>query len=127
MKVLNAHTSEHWETIPVFLNGFILQLPVFPLRARGNTEQYQPKAAFWGDPNNLEKLWFIVKVGHNGGGECYVPYSFVDPSSPSGIQTINSLINAEIAAADELPSEKECAQLRLHLEKLRRKYKKLLN
>lgn len=125
MKVLNAHTSQNWQTIPVLLNGFVLMLPVFPLRAIGQESAGKPTAAFWGDPDNLEKLWFIVRIGYNGEASNFIPYSFIDPKSASGIAEIESLYEAELRAYNELPCEREARELRAELEKLRIKYKKL--
>lgn len=125
MKILNAHTSESWETVFVKLNGFLLQLPVFPLRARGNGSDTEPVAAFWGDPERLDKLWFVVRIGRDGNGTTYVPYAFIDPNSTHGAKDIETMYEAELRAYDELPSEREARQLRAELEKLRIKYKKL--
>lgn len=125
MKVLNAHTSEKWETVYVKLNGFLLQLPVFPLRARGSSSPKEPVTAFWGDPERLDKLWFVVRIGRDGNGTTYVPYAFIDPNSAHGAREIESLYDAELRAYNELPCEKEARQLRDELEKLRIKYKKL--
>ena len=125
MKILNAHTSQNWETIPVILNGFLITLPVFPLRARGQGRDTKPTAAFWGDPDNLDKLWFVVSVGYNGEASNFVPYAFIDPKSVSGAKAIEDLYNAELQAYNELSCEKEAKQLSDELEKLRIKYKKL--
>lgn len=125
MKVLNAHTSDNWETVFVKLNGFMLQLPVFPLRARGNSSDAEPIAAFWGDPDNLNKLWFVVRIARDGNGALYLPYAFVDPNSESGSREISSMYDAELRLYDELSSEREARRLKSELEKLRIKCKKL--
>ena len=107
------------------LNGFLLTLPVFPLRARGQESSAKPTAAFWGDPDNLDKLWFVVRIGYNGEASNFVPYAFIDPKSKAGAKDIEDMYEAEIRAYNELPCEKEARELRDELEKLRIKYKKL--
>lgn len=125
MKILNSQTAENWETVFVKLNGFMLQLPVFPLRARGQSFSSEPQAAFWGDPDNLNKLWFIVRIGRAGNGTTFVPYAFIDPNTAHGAQDIESMYEAELRAFNELQSEKEAKRLRAELERIRIKYKKL--
>lgn len=125
MKILNAHTAQNWETVYVKLNGFLMQLPVFPLRACGQGYSSEPQAAFWGDPDNLNKLWFIVRIARDGYGTTFAPYAFIDPNTAHGAQDIESMYAAELRAFNELQSEKEAQRLRAELERLRIKYKKL--
>lgn len=122
MKILNAHTAERWETITVAINGFMLELPVYPLKPRGAGWDKLPTAAFWGDPDNLDKLWFIVRVGLNGeNGTTFVPFSFIDPRTAHGQAELTALQQADILHERQTDAERECARLRKELQRRMKK------
>lgn len=84
IREINVHIIPKWETIPVYLNGNIIHLAIYPLRRKGDRPQEEAQYALWGDPDNADKLQFVVAVGFNREVFAYVPYSIIDPSLPSG-------------------------------------------
>lgn len=124
MKILNAHTQENWETVYVSLNGFMLALPVFPLRAKGQGSNRKPKAAFFGDPDNLDKLWFVVLIGTRTNEAFFSPYEIIEPNTSSGQATISALYDEEQRYYEELPCEKENRELRQQLQRIEHKLRK---
>ncbi|MBR6620511.1 MAG: hypothetical protein IKK85_09220 [Clostridia bacterium] len=117
MKEINAHVSKKWNTIPVYINGNILHLAIFPLQYRGAENRTAIHYAYWGDPDNRDKLAFVVGIGYNSEVGFFVPHSFIDPSTKQGASQLEAIIAAELHAYDN----PEAAQLDKECKKLRKK------